>query len=491
MSSAPKIEQIEQIDQVSLEQELSELPPQRFLYNRGGPWPQPSANHPIGEVPAVLHLPFSETFKWWMKVGSRYLSDLVFYTPRAFCKSLWYGGLKPLSNEEFTRLFFHTCYAKYLKDELSFHVRKMFSAYIDKSKTYYVVDFSAMDLLTPIEGMHCEKSITLFEVDGKNAKPVAINLRNYVVDEKDGDLWALAKFVCMQGASVHINVVEHPKLHFPMDAINAVTKTSVPMDHILFQFLIPHFEITLKLDYQVLNNPTSLLENKWWMIYGPFPATSESLRDLLVVGYHGLKGNPSYPEWSYPMSGPKKCLSDFGAFHDAYYPAYYDLAKNVLKEIPRGDGVVTQWANYIHSFMPSFPDGVQIWEKDNFVKAVAVLIWDLTLGHATDHRTYSEIPVYHNPMRLRIGSPEHKTADFKFNHKKALTIIDQTKWIMANRLFYEPWNIADLMKVDYGFSEPHLNQHVADFKKRMKEIESKLTMENYMPVDDIPTSIQY
>ena len=485
MSLAHKPEKIE------LEEELQELPPQNFLYNRSGPWPQPSANHPVGEVPAVLHLPFSEVFSWWMKVGSRYLRDLFLYSPIALGKAIAYGGLKPLSDYEFTNFFFHSCYAKFLKDELSFNVRKIFSGYIERSKTYYVVDFSAMDLLVPVEGQHCEKSITLFEVDGKKAKPVAINLRNYVVDATDGDLWALAKFVCMQGASVHINVSEHPKLHFPMNAINAITKTAVPMDHILFQFLIPHFEITLKLDYQVLNDPTSLLENKWWMIYGPFPATSASLRDILVAAYRGIKGNPSYQKYAYPMAGPRKCLSDFGAFHEAYYPAYYDLAKNILKEIPHGDRVVTQWANYIHQYMPSFPNGDEIWEKDNFVHAVAVLVWDLTLGHAADHRSYSEMPVYHNPMRLRVGSPETKTPDFKLNYKKAVSIMDQTKWIMANRLFYETWNISDLMKLNYGFNLPILNQHADDFKKRMKEIEKRLTMKNYMPVDDIPTSIQY
>ena len=478
-------------DQFELEEEINELPPESFLYNRSGPWPQPSANHPLGEVPAVLHLPFSETFNWWMKVGSRYLKDLVFYTPRALWKAFTFGGLKKMSDEEFTNYFFESCYAKYLTDELSFNVRKVFAAYIDKSKTYYVVDFSAMELLKPVGELHCEKSMTLFEVSGSSAYPIAINLRDYVVDRTDGDLWELGKYVAMQGASNHINVAEHPKLHFPMDAINAVTKTAVPMDHILFQLLIPHFEITLKLDYQVLNNPTSLLENKWWMIYGPFPATSESLRDLMVVGYCGIKGNPSYPKYSYPLNGPKKVHSNFGKFHEAYYPAYLEFAKNILKEIPRGDHYVTLWANYIHQFMPSFPDGNAIWERDNLAKAVAVLLWDLTLGHATDHKTYSEMPIYHNPMRLRVPSPEYKNPNFKLNLKKAVSLLDQTKWIMANRLFYQPWNINNLMDVQYGFQLPILNQHAEQFKMKMREIEQTLPTPNFMPVEEIPVSIQY
>lgn len=475
-----------------LEEEFQELPPQSFLYDRSGPWPQPSANHPLGEVPGVLHLPFSETFSWWMKVGARYLRDLVLYTPQALIKAISYNGLKSLSDEQFCNLIFQTCYAKYLTEELSFNVRRLFSAYIEKNKKYLVVDFSAMDVLIPVEGMYCEKSIALFEVteDG-TPSIVAINLRQYIVDKTDGDLWMLAKFVVMQGASVHINVAEHPKLHFPMDAINAVTKTAVPMDHILFQLLIPHFEITLKLNYQVLNNPTSLLENKWWMVYGPFPATSTSLRDLMVVGYCGLKDNPSYPKFQYPLNGPQKVNSDFGTFHEMYYPAYYEFAKKVLAEIPHKDKFVTQWANYIHQFMPSFPDGSLIWQGDTFVKAVAVLLWDLTLGHATDHKTYSEIPVYWNPMRLRVASPIYKTPGYKFDLRSAVTIMDQTKWIMANRLFYRPWNIKNLMEIDYGFSLNILNDHVNVFRKNLKDIEARLPVKNYMPVDMIPASIQY
>ena len=475
---------------VELEDDFHELPADSFLYNRGGPWPQPSANHPQGEVPGVLHLPFIETFNWWKKVGSRYVKDLIFYSPLALTKAIFQNGLKNIDDNTFVDFFTNTCYAKYLTPELTNNIRTLFRDYIFEGKNYYVVDFSAMSLLKPIKGMHCEKSIILFEVTRKGIQLKAINLKNYVVDSSDGDLWMLAKFVAMQGASNHINVAEHPKLHFPMDAINAITKTAMPIDHILFQLLIPHFEITLKLNYQVLNNPTSLLENKWWMIYGPFPATSESLRDLTVVGYCGIKGNPAYKKYQYPMNGPKKIYSDMGVFHESYYKAYYVFTKNILGAIPKKDKFVTNWANYIHQWMPSFPNGEDIWENDNLIKAVSVLIWDLTLGHATDHRTYSEIPFFFNPMRLRVGSPDFKDPKFKLKLSKAVSVIDQTKWIMANRLFYQTWNISNLMDVEYGFNQG-LNKYVVAFKNELKEIEKNLSTRNYMPVDEIPASIQY
>jgi hypothetical protein len=475
----------------AVEIEKQNLEPKDFLYNRLGPWPQPSANHPIGEVPGVLHLPFSETFMWWLKVGSRYVRDMFLYFPVAFCRAVFQNGLHELSDEKMSDIIFNTCYAKYLCAEISDDLKRLFKDYMVEGKTYYIIDFSAMELCQPLEGLHAEKSISLFEKTEKSVKPVAINLRNYVVDAKDGDLWKLAKFTVMQGASVFINVVEHPKLHFPMDPINAITKTAVPKNHLLFKLIYPHLEISLKLNYQVLNNPISLLVQKDWMDYAPFPATSETLRELVVVGYSGIPGNPAYNKYEYPMNGPRVCHSDFGKFHQQYYPAYYNLAKDVLSKLPRNDMFVTRWADYINSFMPSFPNGKTIWEGDNLYRAVGVLIWDLTIGHGCDHYTYSQIPVYYNPMRLRVGSPVTKDANFKFDHKKAVTWMDQTKWMMASHLFYEAWNIKDMMEIDYKFNDNELNAAVEKFRADMKKIEANLTTPNYMPVDIIPSSIQY
>ena len=479
------------LNDYQLEIEYQNLSSDSFLYDRLGPWPQPSANHPFGEVPGVLHLPFIESLNWWKKIGLRFLKDLVLYTPVAIIEAFKNNGLHFLSDKQMAEYFWHTCYAKYLTSEISDFNKSLFSEYFTPGKSYFIVDFTAQELLDPIANQHCEKSITLFEISVNFIKPVAINLKNFIVNPNDGDLWLLAKYIVMQGASNHINLEEHPKLHFPMDPINAITKTSVPKNHILFQLIYPHLEISLKLNYQVLNNPTSLLANKSWMIYGPFPATSSSLRDLVVVGYSGIKGNPSYNKYEFPINGPKKVSTPFGTFHDSYYPAYYEFANNILSQIPKQDRFVTNWANYINQQIPSFPNGIDIWKEDTLVKAVAVILWDVTLGHAVDHKTYSEIPVYHNPMRMRTACPQNKDKDFKLNLSASVSIIDQAKWIMANRLFYKPWNIANLVKVNYGFQNPILDESVENFRKKLKQIENKLIVKNLMPVDEIPSSIQY
>ena len=480
-----------QLTDYELELEYQNLLPDDFMYERLGPWPQPSANHPFGEVPAVLHVPFIETFNWWKKVGSRFLKDLIFYTPVALFRAWSDSGLKKLTDEQMSNYFWHTCYAKYLTSEISNSNQALFKLFIKPDKKYFIVNFLAQELLDPIVGQHCEKTISLFESTGDFIKPIAINVKDYIVEPTDGDLWMMAKFIVMQGASTHINVCEHPKLHFPMDPINAITKSSLPKKHILFQLIYPHLEITLKLNYQVLNNKTSLLANKFWMIYAPFPATSHSLRELLVVGYSGLKGNPSYNKYVYPVDGPIKVETPFGTFHESYYKVYYEFAKDILSEIPKHDRFVTKWASYIHQQISSFPNETEIWKDDTFIKVVAVLLWDITLGHAVDHKTYSEIPIYYNPMRMRIACPKTRDLNFKFDLKKAVSILDQTKWIMANRLFYKPWNIANMIDVDYAFQKPILNEYVDKFRTALKVVEKNLTTPNYMPVDEIPSSIQY
>ena len=96
-------------------------------------------------------------------------------------------------------------------------------------------------------------------------------------------------------------------------------------------------------------------------------------------------------------------------------------------------------------------------------------------------------------MREAIPGSSHIYAGdfFKLNLKKAVSLLDQTKWIMANRLFYQPWNINNLMDVQYGFQLPILNQHAEQFKMKMREIEQTLPTPNFMPVEEIPVSIQY
>lgn len=476
---------------LELEATFKELPPSDFLYDRKGPWPQPSPNHPFGEAPGVVHIPFVEWVWWWMMIGSRYVFVWIFLWPLAFLKALLWWRITPATDLEFEDYFFNSCYAKFLNPDISERLRILFSDYMKEDKKYYVCDFIAMKVLKPIAGNHCEPCTVLFEKTEKSIKVVSINLKDYCVDETDGDLWSLAKMIALQAAGNHIVLATHPRLHFPMDAINAITKTAVPRDHILFQLIYPHTEFTLKLDEQVLNSPLSVLVNKPWMLYAPFPADAESIRDLVVVGFYGIKGNSSYPKYEYPLMGPSKVYSDYGTFHAEYYKVYFKFVKKVVAEIPNEDMFVSRWADYIKQQLPTFPGADEIWKGDTLTHAIASYLWDVSLGHGADHKTYGEIPLNKNPLRMRVASPEYKNPNFSLNLNEVVTILDQTRLVLGNSMFFKPTNVSKTVDAFYGFNLPVLKDAVKEFREDLYKVEDNLKVKNFMPVDEIPASIQY
>ena len=122
--------------------------------------------------------------------------------------------------------------------------------------------------------------------------------------------WNLAKAYALQGASYIGLFVVHPALHFPMDTINAITKSAVPRDHPLFQLLYPHCSYALAVDNAVLETEDGVLSNNaqgTW--YDPLTANGRVIKRLLVRGMRGLRISQIFfqnittwrPGW---MSGP-------------------------------------------------------------------------------------------------------------------------------------------------------------------------------------------
>lgn len=227
------------------------------------------------------------------------------------------------------------------------------------------------------------------------------------------------------------------------------------------------------------------------MLYAPFPATGESIRDITVVGFYGIKGNSSYPKYEYPLKGPRKIYSDYGLFHEQYYKVYFNFVKKVLAEIPENDMFVNRWADYINEQIPTFPNSRQIWEGDNFAYAVASYIWDVSLGHGCDHKTYGEIPINKNPLRVRVESPEYKNPNFALNLNDVASILDQTRLVLGNCMFFKPTNVSKAINAYYGFNLPVLKDAANEFKNELYKVEENLKTKNFMPVEEIPASIQY
>lgn len=465
--------------------------PNDFYMSRKGPWPQPSPVHPWGESPAVLKLPLRETLDWWTWIGSRYVATLAL-TPFYFLKGFLSPGLKEVTDKKFDWYFNKTMLAKFLTRDFDDKDKKIFGNILEKKKDWFIVDFEAVSVVKTLKGIYASSSKTLLYKEDESffVYCIYIDKSNEIFFPEDGDSWELAKYYVLQGGALCSTLVTHPNQHFPVDSINAIIKTSLPKNHLLSRLLFPHLRFTLALENAVLNYKSSLLQEKWWMVYAPYPGGPSGLRDLLVEGYKGIKGNASYPPFSFPMKEPN-LETDYGVYLRTYYRVISNFVGKIISDIEKNDIWVIRWADYISNYVPDFPNGKIIFKDDNLHKAVTSYFFIVTVGHSVDHYNYGNLDKREIPLRIRQAPP--KKGDKMKNRKKLCNPIDLMKYYMADTLFFSPTTVTSLIDTKYEFNDKNQQNAVKEFKKDLKAAEKELLDKGikYMPLNKIAASIQF
>lgn len=462
-----------------------------FYMDREGPWPQPSPTHPWGESPAVLKLPFRETLDWWTWIGSRYMATLTLF-PYYLLKGALWSGLKPVSDEKFEWFLNETMLSKFLTKKMDETDLGIFKEQMKEDLDWWIVDLEAVKVVKPFDGIHCSASKTLIYKEGKRfkIKCIYIDKTEETFYPDDGDAWELSKYYVLQGGALCSTLVTHPNQHFPVDSINAIIKTALPKKHILNRLLFPHLRFTLPLENAVLNYKSSLLQEKWWMVYAPYPGGPKGLRDLLVEGYKGIKGNASYPPFSFPMKEPN-LETDYGTYLRTYYRVVFKFVGKIVEDIPKDEIWTVRWADYVNKYVPDFPNGKAIFEGDNLQRAVTSYLFTVTVGHSVDHYNYGALDKREIPLRLRQGPP--KKGIKMIDRSKLCNAFDLMKYYMADSLFFSPTTVTSLMGTRYKFTKKKQNDAVEEFKNDLRNAEKELLDQGikYMPLEKIAASIQF
>ena len=464
--------------------------PNEFLYKRQGPWPQPAPNHPFGMSPGVVHIPAKEKADFQRHVGLRYLKQLILDWPSA----LWTGiqtDIVDTTTQEFSDLFYKTLFSKLLNPTLDSNDKKLFAPVLRADVQYYKVDLAVMDHVLPYGGQYTAPCVGLFRKTADSVELEAIHINDLLVTPDHVEAFELAKHYMLQGASNVVTLTIHPLLHLPFDAINAVTKTALPKDHILLKLLLPHCRFSLELDRTVTLSEESILKNWKNQIYGCYPGPSAGLQDLFVAAYNGVENNSSYPPYVLPLK-PPAIPTPYGEFLQAYYDTVYKYVEDVVQSeaFPKNCPYVKAWANYIHHWTVGFPDGETIFEGDNLVSAVAMFIWDTSVAHSLDHWSFGNMPMDKVTMRLRIPPPT--TTDMApFNRSKLVTALDTMKFEMAQKMFYRPTTVTRLMDVDCQFEQPELIKINNRFRLELLATAERLRDLGLIELEDIAASVQY
>lgn len=465
-----------------------------FLYPNNSPWPEPSFDYPYGMGPEVNNIPKQEQDDWAKYVGSYYVDNALGTagdpTPfgqkgAKFAKDNFMkngiSGYDSLTDETFLELLCEGLYSKFLcsldpKDE------ELFGVSDNDEYQYFKSDYSCMSVVRKT-WEHEYAAPTIAVVRRKKSGPryvdegayelvaIALAKLDKPVDEggqfrfsKDmiftaqthssHSAWWLVKYFVLQGAIHRINLIDHVRVHFPTDPINAVTKAVLPQWHLLHQLLIPHFWLHLPVDNAVLEGERSLINRNSWYPWSPFVARGDEIRKLLPYSWAGEQFysdefNSSYLHYHFSLD-PKSVpdprdpenariatfigndVSRYAKFLLEYHAPILEYTRDVVAQLPpppeqldsHEDPVwleIQHWAYEISRFMPGFPNEREICEGDNLARALATIIWNDSVCHSGDHgalhKMMDDAPV---PFIMRIPPPSSTRVDVEEKLSDAL-----------------------------------------------------------------------
>jgi len=462
-----------------------------FLYGEKSPWPAPAAKNPQGMPAMVEDLPRSEVQEFFGTIVERYNHNVTHDWPQAARHCLLQPYLQPVSDQDFVWRLAETGLSYALNPTLDPCDQESFGEMLAARNggRFFKVDFSAMAGFKSYKGIYTAPTVTLLRRGEAGLTAVAIKINDLVLTPGDTHAWQLAKYFVLQAAATLITLCQHPRLHFPMDSINAVTKTALPKSHVIFRLLEPHLRFSLPLNRSTLYHPKSIVSHNEREIYTAYAGPSESLRELISIGYRGLSGNSSYPEYRFPMR-PETIHSDYGTFVRTYYDVIYRFVATVLRGRVENDPLVRDWAGHISEWVPGFPDGEAIFQDDNLVAAVAFFLWDVSVMHASDHNEFAGNPINQAPLRIRVPAPTAKKMP-PLNLKKLTRRYDFFKYWMAKRMFFAPTNISLLQDTHYNFEEATLREANEVFLRELREADANMSVRRFVPLSEISRSIQY
>ena len=524
-----------------------------YIHQNQGPWPQPAPDNPVGQMAEVIHLPDEELKDWKKNVGNRYIWRVLTQWPKGLWYALTHNRYKEFDDAAFNEEISEGLYSKFLTplDEGDLELFKHPDLNLDPDPELYLkADFSCMEPIAPhcLEGMYAAPTITLLkknhsDVYGQRHKVLAIYLYQVEYDNhqnqealnnphiteenvyvpEDGDHWHLSKYFVLQGAVHRVNLTEHALLHFPYDPINAVTKSILPQQHLLFQLLIPHLRLSLGVNKAVLENPGSLINRGKRKFYSPFSAEGIYIRQLLPDGYlgRGDKKKNAYPVFDF-SSFPKIPPSGYGDFLQAYYRVFEDYVPRILNHIADEGSdeaeefwlYVAIWVASIHEWLPGSCEWEEIVTNGKPVPAkadksggrekleqmVTLIMWDLSVAHANDHIAIHKKRPAGNPFRIRVAPPsKQKPVDPAWREKMVWRRDLLTFWF-TDLLFYKPNNVTALKDVIYPFNikdkqkEQELKRLNKEFLAALQQCEDDMIAKGITPssrLDEISTSLQY
>jgi hypothetical protein len=512
--------------------------PSEFLYGDNGPWPSvPEGENACKIAPEVFMkgahgIPKSEMDDWtnylydYLVDNSLiFIDDAIKYSAKLLRIPLdweyevqigvelgaWYLTEKPvtmgdrrgpypgLPDATFTDMIGHGLLSKMLS-QLDAPDQALFDGVLDdETREFWKCDLTHMMVVRkPYPGEYVAPCIVLlsrlrnpppgqeydFRVDGirifVQSQAGGPYDQSALLRPGQGQAWQLAKYYALQAALVRINLIDHPMVHFPCDAINAITKSVLPKNNRVLQLLLPHFFLALPVDNRVLEGKHSLLSRTGNFPYAPYPAKGEEIRKVFPFYWVGSETAPkAFPAYQFPTR-PRQIPSKYGSFLNGYFQPILNFTTGVVASMP-DDGknweAIRFWADRVASWIPGFPDGNAIYKNNQLLaETCASIIWNCAIVHTADHWLMHNIfeqklptPYILHDKPLLAETPGVEAA----SRPEVLLIRDVIPARFCDEMFFMPHGTRMLSEFKYEFAN-QLGPVIEKFKQEMTATDHEL-----------------
>lgn len=469
---------------------------QRLRQATRAPYPQPNPHAPDRLAPTVLHLPKEELREFVAVTLGRLRRTLRTEWMAALRFAHQTREIPPILDEELTRYLVGTLFCKSMTTELDERDQRNLAECGPTHGVVYKLDNSPASLIRTVEGTYSTGTICYFgrRAEGQDLQPIGIVLLDTEADEPvllrpvDGDAWELAKHFALLSAENNGLVGTHALVHFPMNAINALTKAILPPKHKITKLLMPHLYNQLCLDYSVMFIRQSPLHNNQDEFFTGFTWTLESAIEVTQFCYAGEEGNPVYPGYTFSYE-PHKFHTDYSDFIGGYRTIIEDFVREVMRGV-EVDEQVARWANECARHVSGFPDADEMRQGDVLVKTIAAVICNNSVLHSTDHYTFGQIPIEKKSLRIRVPPPSSRDIA-PLDRKAFMTAEDRFRMYLTHEMHITPSNETHLGNVDYGFDEPELIALNKRFLEQLHAYDADPGVTRHAPLEEIACSIQY
>ena len=458
-----------------------------------GPWPQTPRVH-AGFCAPVLDVPEREDRAHRDFNALRYLGQAAALWPLALWRARRGPRLERLDDQHFDALLQDTVYAQFIRAGVDDIDRDAFRPFLTASEDgLFTVDFSAVaGLPTLTADLHMAPTVVLMrrEANAQRFRSLAIRVGDEVFTPAHGPRWILARYFVLMNAAMQVVLIWHPRLHFPHDTLNAVTRSLLPPEHPVRRLVTPHTWLTLGLHKAVIHHRRSVLHNSQREIYTPFAITTEGAHECVARGLAGIPGRRGYPEYRWGQDLPGVHTA-YGRYRQQWFDAFFAMCRRALSEVSPSDSRVAEWAGHIADFVPGFPGADHIGDEDVLARTLATWMVGVSVFHSADHFSFGNISPSLAPLRLRTPPPCHQSSLREIEPESLVTPEDHLRRLIAHEMFFKPVVLRPLSTVRYGFDTACGRAAEEAFAAARRELDQRWSGHGLPTSQQVAVSIQY